>query len=406
MPESPALDADSIRLFPVTAPLAVTQIVGWGTTYWMPALLAEPLKRDIGLTPEIAFGGITVMLMVSASVGPRCGRLIDRYGSRWPMVAGSLMFAVALTLMAFATGPKSYLASWIFIGLGTPIALTQAAAAALAQRTGSKARQAIGLLMLMGGLSTTVFWPLAAVIEGAVGWRGVCLAFAAINLMVCAPIHAIFVRGARAPDGAALAAKRAENAPLSTAERRSAFVLMVTAFSLTGFITWGLPLQMVEIVKAAGHPVAFAVFVGSLMGPAQVMARLAEMTFGRSLGILTVGVISVALLPLTILLPLLGPATQGVAIGFVIGYGMAAGAMTIVRSVAPLSLFGREAYATMIGWLGLPQNIVFALSPMAFAFVMRQWGTNAALVMALAAALAALAAMLVLHRRFAGRIGA
>lgn len=406
MPESPALEADSIRLFPVTAPLAITQIVGWGTTYWMPALLAEPLKRDIGLSPEIAFGGITVMLMVSATIGPRCGKLIDRYGSRWPMVAGSCLFAIALTLMALASGPKSYLAAWIFIGLGTPIALTQAAAAALAQRTGSKARQAIGLLMLMGGLSTTVFWPLAAVLDGLVGWRGVCLAFAAINLFICAPIHAIFVRDARAPDGAALATRRAEDAPLSTGERRVAFVLMVTAFSLTGFITWGLPLQIVEIVKSAGHPAAFAVFVGTLMGPAQVLARLAEMTFGRSLGILTVGVISVAMLPLTLLLPLFGPPTQGMAIGFVVGYGMAAGAMTIVRSVAPLALFGREAYATMIGWLGLPQNMVFAVAPMAFAFVMRQWGTEAALAMALAAALAALAAMLVLHRRFSRRIGA
>ena len=43
--------------------------------------------------------------------------------------------------------------------------------------------------------------------------------------------------------------------------------------------------------------------------------------------------------------------------------------MTVVRNVAPLALFGKETYATMSGRLNLPLNIVFAMSPMVFAFV-------------------------------------
>ena len=53
---------------------------------------------------------------------------------------------------------------------------------------------------------------------------------------------------------------------------------MASAFSLTGFVSWGLPLQIVEILKGYGHSVAFAIFAGTLMGPAQVIARLGEMT--------------------------------------------------------------------------------------------------------------------------------
>lgn len=408
MPDPSLLKPDSIRLAPLAAPLAVTQITGWGTTYWIPAMLAGPLERDIGLTAEAVFGGVTVMLLVSAVVAPRFGRLIDAHGSRWPMVAGSLVLALALLVISQATGTASYLAGWVLIGIGMPLALTQAAAAAMAQIAGPKARQAIGLLMMIGGLSSSVFWPLSAYLEANIGWRQMCMLFALAHVVVCAPIHLLAlgrVQARRSRDAEPAATSPAPPR-LSPEERRAAFILMATAFSLTGFISWGLPLQLVEILKAYGHPVAFAVFAGTLMGPAQVAARFAEMTFGGRIGILTVGVISAALMPLAVLLPIIGPASPAIAIGFAIGYGMSAGAITIVRNVAPLALFGKETYATMTGWLSLPQNVVFALSPMIFAATMRHSGPTATLVLAFGAALAALAVMMILDRRFRDRAAA
>ncbi|WP_293419203.1 MFS transporter [Phreatobacter sp.] len=408
MPDPSLLKPDSIRLAPLAAPLAVTQITGWGTTYWIPAMLAGPLERDIGLTAEAVFGGVTVMLLVSAVVAPRFGRLIDAHGSRWPMVAGSLVLALALLVISQATGTVSYLAGWVLIGIGMPLALTQAAAAAMAQIAGPKARQAIGLLMMIGGLSSSVFWPLSAFLEANVGWRQMCMLFALAHVVICAPIHLLALgrMQAQRPRDAGPGARTPAPPRLSPEERRAAFILMATAFSLTGFISWGLPLQLVEILKAYGHPVAFAVFVGTLMGPAQVAARFAEMTFGGRVGILTVGVISAALMPLAVLLPILGPPSPAIAIGFAIGYGMSAGAITIVRNVAPLALFGKETYATMTGWLSLPQNIVFALSPMIFAATMRHSGPTATLILAFGAALAALAVMMILDRRFRDRAAA
>ncbi|MCA0320450.1 MAG: MFS transporter [Proteobacteria bacterium] len=408
MPDPSLLKPDSIRLAPLAAPLAVTQITGWGTTYWIPAMLAGPLERDIGLTAEAVFGGVTVMLLVSAVVAPRFGRLIDAHGSRWPMVAGSLVLALALLVISQATGTVSYLAGWVLIGIGMPLALTQAAAAAMAQIAGPKARQAIGLLMMIGGLSSSVFWPLSAYLEANIGWRQMCMLFALAHVVICAPIHLLALGRVQPhrPRDAEPAATSPAPPRLSPEERRAAFILMATAFSLTGFISWGLPLQLIEILKAYGHPAAFAVFAGTLIGPAQVAARFAEMTFGGRIGILTVGVISAALMPLAVLLPIIGPASPAIAIGFAIGYGMSAGAITIVRNVAPLALFGKETYATMTGWLSLPQNIVFALSPMIFAATMRHSGPTATLVLAFGAALAALAVMMILDRRFRDRAAA
>ncbi|QCI68706.1 MFS transporter [Phreatobacter stygius] len=382
--------------------LAITQVFGWGTTYYLPSTMAGPLTAELGLTGEGIFAGISVMLLVSAVVAPRLGRVIDRHGAHWPMVAGSLLMAIALVILSRATGLVSYLAAWVVIGIGTPLSLTQAATAALAQLDRQRARQSIGLLMLMGGLSSTVFWPLTAWLNTSIGWRDTCLLFALAQLVVCLPIHAFGLRVSNGRNHADSVPGEPATAALSLtpADRRKAFILMAAGFSLTGFVSWGLPLHVIGILEGYGHSAAFAVAAGALMGPAQVSARLAEMTFGKRHGILTIGVVSAAIMPVAVALPVIGNASPAIAIGFVVGYGLAAGAMTIVRNVAPLALFGWQTYATMTGWLSLPQNIVFAISPMIFAALIRHSGPTAALIVAFGAALAALGVMIMLERHF------
>lgn len=384
----------------VAALLAVTQVIGWGTTYHLPSTMAGPQAAELGLGRESIFAGVSVMLVVAAAVGPRLGRMIDRHGAHWPMVAGSALMGLALIVLSRANGLASYLAGWVFIGLGTPLALTQAATAALAQLDRQRARQSIGLLMLMGGLSSTLFWPLTAWLNTAIGWRETCLVFAAAQLFICLPLHAF---GLGMPDGHGREAAAGSDAgqpvqPLSPADRRKAFILMAVGFSLTGFVSWGLPLHVIGILEGYGHSAAFAVAAGALMGPAQISARFAEMTFGKRYGILTIGVVSAAIMPVAVALPVIGSATPAVAIGFVVGYGLAAGAMSIVRNVAPLGIFGWQIYATMTGWLTLPQNIVFAISPVIFAAMIRQAGPSMALITAFGAALAALLVMIMLER--------
>lgn len=382
--------------------LAVTQVFGWGTTYYLPSTMAGPLSAELGLTGEGIFAGISVMLLVSAVVGPRLGRVIDRHGAHWPMVAGSLLMAAALVVLSRASDLVTYLAAWVLIGLGTPLSLTQAATAALAQLDSRRARQSIGLLMLMGGLSSTVFWPLTAWLNTTIGWRDTCLLFAAAQLVICLPIHGFGLRASngRGHGGMSRGEMATPVLSLTPADRRKAFILMALGFSLTGFVSWGLPLHVIGILEGYGHSSAFAVAAGALMGPAQVSARLAEMTFGKRHGILTIGVVSAAIMPVAVALPVVGSASPAIAIGFVIGYGLAAGAMTIVRNVAPLTLFGWQTYATMTGWLSLPQNVVFAISPMIFAAMIRRAGPTTALIIAFGAALGALGVMIMLERHF------
>jgi hypothetical protein len=140
------------------------------------------------------------------------------------------------------------------------------------------------------------------------------------------------------------------------------------------------------------------VLVGTLIGPSQIAARVAEVVFGARAGILVVGVVAMAVLPVAIALPLVAETSLPVAAGFMIGYGLAAGAMTIVRAVAPLTLFGRDAYAVVLGRLAVPQNVAFALSPMLLAAVMSHAGPRATLAVVCAASVLGFAAMLALAK--------
>jgi len=58
---------------------------------------------------------------------------------------------------------------------------------------------------------------------------------------------------------------------------------MVIAFSLQGFGSWGLPLHLISLFHQLGVPVAAAVGIAALNGPATIAARLAEIALADRL---------------------------------------------------------------------------------------------------------------------------
>lgn len=381
--------------------LAATQMIGWGTTYYLPAILARSIVADTGLSNEAVFAGVTVMVLVSAVLAPWAGRRLDRDGARPWMTAGSGLAALGLALLSLAEGPVLYALAWAVIGCAAPLALTQAASTALVQIAPGRARRTIALLLLFSGLSSTASWPLLAWLDATVGWRASLVLFAGLHALVCLPLHAAALpRGRGALDdpaprgGAALP-------PVAPVRVRGAFWLTATAFSCAGFVTWGLPLHVVALLREDGYGEAAAVAVGALIGPAQVLARVIELAGGERVDILVVGVAATLVLPFTLLVGLLAPASTAAAVALCVGYGVAAGAMTIVRAVAPLRLFGREAYAVALGRLAVPQNVAFAAAPTIFAAVRSSLGGGAMLLLAAAVSAPACLALLVLARRVA-----
>ena len=105
--------------------------------------------------------------------------------------------------------------------------------------------------------------------------------------------------------------------------------------------------------------------IGMLFGPAQVLARICELSFARRLHPLWIARLAVGLLVAAFVLLALLPFSAMVAAVFAMMYGMANGLLTIARGTVPLTLFGAAGY----GRLGGPYLVVQAMAPVVLTFV-------------------------------------
>lgn len=102
----------------VITALGLSQILAWGTSFYFPAVFAQPIVHDTGWSLGFVVGGTSLGLLVAGLISPQVGRLIDRRGGRPVLLASSLFYAAGLTGVGLAPVLPVYLAAWVFIGLG------------------------------------------------------------------------------------------------------------------------------------------------------------------------------------------------------------------------------------------------------------------------------------------------
>jgi hypothetical protein len=284
------------------------------------------------------------------------------------------------------------------MGIASALALSTPSSIAIVQVAGPRARQAIALLTIIGGLASTVFWPLTGVLDAAMGWRQVLLLYAAIHLLACAPIHWLILPR-RPPTHPAPSGPVTAAVAVAPEDLAQVFLLLAISLSFGAFVFTGVQLQMIEMLRGLGHSPAAALLLASLIGPSQVGIRLFELVFGHRYSIMKSAVFGSLMLPLGLGLGLLAGDVFAVALIVVAAYGMSNGLKAVQRATLPLALFGRAQFGAYMGRLALPQGIVAAVSPPIMAAVLSRFGTAGALWLSFAFAMVSLAAMILLARR-------
>lgn len=181
------------------AVLSVTMIIAWGTLFYGITLIGPRIMAETGWSKSLIFGAFSLAMLTSGLIAPRIGGLIDRSGGRHVMAIGSVVGGVGYALLAYAANPVMLYFAYAIIGLGMAGSLYDPAFASLARIAGPKARTAITLLTLGGGLASTVFWPLGLWLLSFMDWRGLCLVYAALNGIVCAALHLGGISGEKRP---------------------------------------------------------------------------------------------------------------------------------------------------------------------------------------------------------------
>ncbi len=382
--------------------LALTRIIGWGSIYYSPSVLAGYLAQEMALGPAVVFGGVTILLLTGAALAPALGRHLDQRGTRQAMSVGAVICALGLALLAMAQGPVSYLATWFVIGIGHAMQLANTGNVTVAQLMGERTRRAIGLMMLVTGLASSVFWPLTAWLCAAYGWRTCWFVFAALQLLVVLPIHlAIPAYRALPPAEAVPTAPAAEEGRVLPAQRAVTFWLVALSFSASGLVSWGLPLHVIGLMQSMGLGTAQAVAIASLSGPATLAARAVDAVAGERWPVERVALAGFAVAPFSCLLMAFAPASAAVATGFIVLFSASMGVISVARATLPLALFGRRGFGAMLGRLTVPQNLTFAAAPLLFALMVERIGPFGTLLMSAGVQGVAFVAMLLLVQRLA-----
>lgn len=393
----------------VTVALGTTQTLAWASSYYLAAILAAPMAKELGLATSTVFAAFSGALAASALVGPWSGRLIDRHGGRPVLIGTNLLFALALAAIGMARDLPTLIAAWLVMGIAMGSGLYEAAFATLVRLYGQQSRNAITGVTLLGGLASTVGWPLTAWMEARYGWRGACFGWVALHLMLGLPLNAWLPRAGRRADpaqarGHATPSAAPPDAGSSASPPTSPVLIgavLATVFAAGWFVSTSMAAHFPRVIQAAGASLAVAVAVGAMIGPAQVAGRLLEFGLLRRMHPLLSARLATLAHPLGVAALLIGgPALAPV---FGILHGMGNGILTIAMATLPLALFGSQGYGARQGWLMLPARILQALAPFLFGIALERWAASA-LLLSTALSLVAFGALALLRTPREGRL--
>ncbi len=368
-----AADARPLDRRVVITALGIAQILAWGTSFYFPAVFAEPIVAETGWSLGLVVAGTSIGLLTAGLISPQVGRIIDTHGGRPVLLASSSFYAAGLAGVGLSHSLPVYLLAWVLIGLGMGTGLYDAVFAALGRMYGSEARGPITNLTLFGGFASTICWPLSAFMIDHVGWRSACLIYAALHLFVMLPLQVSVVR---APEKVR-SGHNGKNVSGETSRidnETLIFVLLAVVLSIAAGIGSIVVVHLLIFLQARGVDFALAVTLGTIFGPAQVGARVVERLFGNRYHPIWTMIASCMLMAVGLLM-LFGAVPALVLV--ILLYGAGYGISWIGRGTLPLALFGPARFPRLMGKLAFPSLIVQALAPSAGALMIEARGSDA-----------------------------
>jgi predicted MFS family arabinose efflux permease len=357
----------------VVSVLGCGQILSWGSTFYLLAVLAPAIVHDTGWSYDWVISGVSVGLLVAGAVSPWLGRIIGQRGGRLVLAGGSLLMATGLAILGATQNFVWYLVAWLLMGCGMGAGLYDAAFSTLGSIYGKESRGAITSVTLFGGFASTVCWPISALLTEHFGWQGTCFLYAAVHVGLAIPIY-LLILPARS-FLAALATGDDKGMPSIALERQEVriFAVLTIVVTIAAAILSMMGNLVLQLLQARGFELAAAVALAALIGPSAVGARIVESFAGHRYHPIWTMVASATLVAAGILLFLLHFSNVGIAI---VLYAAGNGIGSIARGTLPLALFGPRRYPQLMGRLGLPIMVAMAVAPFAGARAFQLGGAD------------------------------
>ena len=283
---------------------------------------------------------------------------------------------------------------WMLTGVAMAGTLYPPAFAALTHWGGTRRVRALTTLTLVAGLASTVFAPLASVLDDAFGWRAAYLVLLGGLIVVTVPLHwwglglPWHVGHAEHTGGEQREHARAR---VGGVARSTPFVLLTLANALTGLAVFAVVINLVPMLVEQGMSRNLAAVALGLGGVGQVAGRLGYARFAAATSVTTRGVLVLAGVAVATAALALAPPVPGLLIVLGMLLGLARGVYTLVHATAVTDRWGPASYGTLNGILSAPALLAAAVAPFAGAMLAALLGSyaNAFLLLAGVAGIAA-----------------
>lgn len=357
---------------PVAA-LAATTTVGYGVLFYAYGVLLVPMHADLGWSRSFLSGAFSGALIVSALLTIPVGRWLDHHPPLTLFIAGSASACILGVVWALTRRPAVFVLTWALLGACQAILFYDPAFTVLTKwYDGIDRNRAITSVTLVAGLASTIFGPLTAALEAALGWRGAVLVLTALLGLVALPSFALGLKSpprsfrARSgqPDDASR--RRPVSARPEHAFRSRAFWLLTVAYLLSAITTYAVAVHLVSYLRDRGLPTGTAASILGAVGLVQVLGRstFVRLSTSRPALHLATWVLAAKAVGLALLLAVPGPA--GISL-FVVIYGSANGMATLTRATTVAELYGPEHYGSISAVVGATSAIGGAVAPFAAA---------------------------------------
>lgn len=355
------------RLRRVVKVLSYTEIVSWGVLFYAFMVLATSIRDREGWPLTQLMAVFTMAQVVAAAAGLWVGRRLDRDGPRVVMTAGSALGVLAVLAVAFAPNLAWFTAAWVLMGVAMSATLYAPAFTVLTHWAGPRRVRALTVVTLVAGLASTVFGPLAALLESQGTWRSAYLVLA-VPLATTVAAHWWWLRDPWAPlapparddPGPPGTRGRSETARLL---RTPEFGLLVGAFTLAGFCVYAAVVNLVPLLTDGGlTPLTAAVALG-LGGVGQVAGRLVYGPLVDRIPVRPRTVLVVAAASATTLV--LAFSVQWAVLACVVSFaaGVARGIFTLIQATAVSDRWGTRDFGTRSSVLTGAVMVAAAFAP-------------------------------------------
>lgn len=185
-------------------------------------LLNVSLKEMFGWTHEEVTRGPSMLYFIVAVVSPFAGALVDRFGPRLMMTAGSALTVTALLLYPLITHPWHLAGIYVLCAASITLGGAIAGVTLLSYWFNRYRGIAVGIYLVGSSLGGILFPQLIAFLTDAYGWQQTAIILS-VTAAICAVVPLLTIRNRpqeknTLPDGATIETKSIANMPGANGE--------------------------------------------------------------------------------------------------------------------------------------------------------------------------------------------